>query len=61
LPEMLQQATTFERDEAKHIGNLMPWVIAVAAYVILLLVMAYFLIKATGSVYGGMLDNPISQ
>jgi MSHA biogenesis protein MshG len=56
LPEMLSEAASFEREEAKAIGNLMPWVFAVAAYLIFMLVAAYFVISAAGSVYGGMLE-----
>jgi type II secretory pathway component PulF len=57
LPEMLGQAIVFEREEAKHLGALLPWVFAVLAYLVFLLVAGSLVVKFAGSVYGGMVNS----
>lgn len=57
LPEMLQQATTFESDEARHMSNLVPWVVAVGAYLLFIFVVAYFIISFGSKVYGGPMSG----
>jgi type II secretory pathway component PulF len=57
LPEMLTQASTFEREEAKHLGALLPWVFAALAYLAFLIIAGYLFINAAAGVYGGMVDK----
>lgn len=57
LPDMLTQASVFEREEARHLGGLMPWVFAVLAYLAFLIIAGYLFINAAAGVYGGIVDK----
>lgn len=60
-PEMLAQAVYFQREEAKHIGNLTPWVIGVIAYFLMLFVGAAFFIYMAAQVYGGIINKGLNM
>lgn len=57
VPEMLAQAVHYKREEARHIGNLTPWLLGVAAYFLLMLVGAALYIWAAQGIYGGILEK----
>jgi len=60
-PEMLAQAVYYQREEAKHIGNLTPWVLGIAAYFLMLIIGAAMFIYMASRVYGGMIEKGLSM
>lgn len=57
MPEMLDQAVRYQREEAKHIGNLTPWILAMFAYFLILVIAAAMFIWAASGVYGGIIQR----
>lgn len=60
-PEMLAQAVYYQREEAKHIGNLTPWVIGIVAYFLMLLIGAALFIYMAANVYGGIINKGLNM
>jgi type II secretory pathway component PulF len=61
MPEMLSQAVYYQREEAKHIGNLTPWLMGLVAYFLLLLVGGAMFIYMASRVYGGMINKALNM
>lgn len=61
MPEMLAQAIHYKREEARHIGNLTPWIIALAVYFILLIVGGALFVWAASHVYGGIIEKGLEM
>ncbi|HEY3265462.1 MAG TPA: type II secretion system F family protein [Armatimonadota bacterium] len=61
MPEMLAQAVYYQREEAKHMANLTPWIIAVVAYFLILIVGAGLFIWMASTVYGGMIQKGLDM
>jgi type II secretory pathway component PulF len=61
MPEMLSQAVYYQREEAKHIGNLTPWLMGLVAYFLLLVIGGAMFIYMASRVYGGMINKALNM
>lgn len=60
LPEMLQQATVFQREEAKHIGMLTPWAMGVFMYLAVMGIVAVLYVYFAYRVYSGIVERGLA-